>query len=273
MATKKASSKALVKAGSRAIGKASSLDKQLAQFAQDESSREKSAGGNKLSIKGGKFTYQGATLGKKIPVVVLAYTFENAYYDVAFDPDNPSTPACFALDKSEDDLAPHADAPVKQCETVCADCGYNAWGSSDTGSRGKKCTNRRRIICISADEKDYATAELATLGVGPSSLKNWKGYVKGLNDKLALPPFAVITSVSFDEDADYEVLQFNCDSKITDKRKVQTLMSRLDEANKLALQPYDASGYTGGKPKKKGADKSAPKKAKAKSTGRSKFSR
>lgn len=253
------------------------IDEQLAQYASQESARETVAGTNKLSIKGGKFSFQGANLGKEVEVIVVAWSFEKTWYDTPFDQDNPSTPACFAIDTDGKEMVPHADAPNKQAQT-CDECELNQWGSSPTGSRGKACSDRRRLIVISADEEDFAEAEFVQLSVGPTTLKNWKGYVNDLNNKLQLPTFGVVTNISFDEDSDFEVLEFNVSEKIADKKVLSTLLGRLEEATKLACQPYDSSGYAGNEGSGKGKKKAGKKKASKKKVGKkkkrgSKFSR
>lgn len=279
MATKKKSkkkvskkkSKTLKKTSGRSLTKKSSVDAVLAEYASKESAREKMSGTNKLSIRGGKFSYQGTNLGKSIEVIILAWTFENAYYDVPFDEDNPSTPACFSLDFIESDMAPHSSSPNKQADD-CATCQLNEWGSSERGTRGKACGNRRRLILISADEEDYSEADLVQMTFGPTTLKNWKGYIKGLENKLNAPTFGVFTEISFDEDSSNEVLEFAAVDKIREAKTLKVIMSRLEEANGLATLPYDASGYSGGGTT--GSKKKSKKKSGKKTNGKqSKFGR
>lgn len=275
-ATKKKTAVKKKKTGGKSLAR---IEDQLAQYASKESARETVAGTNKLSIRGGKFSYQGANLGKEVEVIIVAWAFEKTWFDVPFDQDNPSTPACFAIDMDGKEMVPHKDAPVPQ-STTCAECELNEWGSNPQGGRGKACSDRRRLIVISAEEEDFAEAELVQLSVGPTTLKNWKGFVNDLTNKLGLPTFGVVTNISFDEDSDYEVLEFNVSQKIEDAEVLEALMGRLDEANGLATQPWDASGYQGSgagggskKKKKKASKKKAGKKKTSKKRGASKFSR
>ena len=112
-----------------------------------------------------------------------------------------------------------------------------------------------------------ATAEVATINLPSTSINNWKKYMKDLQNKFNLPPFGVITQLSFDDDIDHPVVLFNVDKEynLKDKNDASTLTALLErraEEQGVLLQPYDTTGYDPdeGKKKKKPAKKLVNKK-------------
>ena len=244
----KATGKALAKAGGKAVGAAKDYRQQLAEYAKADGAREPAAGGNNISLAGGEFSLGGATIEAPMRVIVLDYVFENAWWDRDYDKDNPSPPACFAVNRAgEAELAPHETAPVPQADR-CKDCERNVFGSAAKG-RGKDCKNGRRLAVINADVKgldaDYVkSAEIAYLRLPPTSLKLWKGYVKKLTDGLQLPLFAVITELTIDPDVDYTVVVPQLGDELPgDQKLMQALIARRDEAEATLLSGYDVSTY------------------------------
>ncbi len=237
------------------------LQSQLALLAIKDGSRIKVAESAQISIKGKKFSYQGGDIGTEMEVVVLAFVAENRFYGETYDPDNPVPPICFAFEDEDGEMAPHEASIDPQCGS-CDECPHNEWGSAATGD-GKACSNRFRLLLIDADigedmdEWDHMQdAEVAMLNMPSTSLNNWKKFVKDLQNKYNLPPFGVVTKMSFDEDQDYPVLIFEVDKEynVKDKSDAKTLTALLERraAEEGALvEPYDTSGYEPRDKKKK----------------------
>lgn len=269
------------KSSSKALATMSAVEKELAEYASSESAREKTVGSEKLSIRGKRFTYKEQSLGTELNVIILASVFENSYYDAVFDEDHPTPPACFALSLDQDELAPHESSPDKQNE-ICDGCPQNEWGTAKKG-RGKACSNKRRLVLFNAEDEDFSESEMVTLIIPPTSLRNWKGYVKSLEKRLNRPPFGVVTKLTIDEESDWPVVGFELVEPIDNPEVIQVLISRKAEAEELALVPIDTSGYeppeeTTRKPKGRVREKSSSKVVRQQRTkggkgARSKFSK
>jgi len=177
-------------------------EKELADAALVESSREITGGASYISLKDRKFKYMDEVLSDPLQVVVLQTSFDNAYYPEKFDPKNPKPPVCFAVGLDNDKLAPHPSSPEKQHDGLCADCPQNKWGSS---GKGKACKNNRRLSVLPYDPKfDPANTEPAILKLGPTSTAPWARYVKKLLAMVNRPFFGVVTALTFDDTVDYE---------------------------------------------------------------------
>lgn len=140
-----------------------SMDEQLEALATDQVAKTREDGGSYIGTKNKEFRYKGGSLGSSMEVVILASTFENAYYDTPYDEDNPSSPACYAVSDSEDELVPAEDAPNKQADT-CAECPMNVFGS-DARGKGKACANRRRLALLAAGDLE---GQIAFLRLAPT---------------------------------------------------------------------------------------------------------
>lgn len=256
----------------------STYQSRLAEFAEQEEQREKSSGGAKLSIKGSKFRFQGDDLGRELDVVILDYAFVNTYYDTPFDEDEPSSPACFAISREGEEAMEPADGVPNQQEESCNDC-WAAQFKSDARGRGKACRNSRRLALIHVDDLESLDDEpqVVYLSVPPTSLSAFRGYVKKLSKGLKRPPFGVITKLSFDMDADYETLEFECVDALPDELLDGIFELRDNIQDDLLALPdfgnYTGDGEKGDSPKpKRGSKKKATKKKATKKSG-SKFGR
>lgn len=257
----------------------SDWEKQLANLAEDQSSRSIAQVGAFLSIKNGQFTYQGADLGTELDVIVLDFVYEHTYYDTPYSKDNPSTPACFAISKNPGEMMPCDSSPKPQ-DSSCDDCENYKWGSAEGGGRGKACGEHRRLALVAYDDLDSnpEDIEIVMLSVPTTSCKNFDKFVKGVEKTLKRPTLGVVCTISFDEDADWEVLKFKAKEPMNELSYVNKILTKRDEASTPLLQEYDASSYIGDtKPAKKGHGKkkadTKPEKKKGKAKRKSKFSK
>ena len=274
MAAKKKT--ALKKSTSKAMISMEEYERRMAEEAEKEAAKTGgSGGGSYVSIKGGSFTYQGADLGEEINVVIIDWTNEKAYYDTPYDPDEPSSPACWAIgDERPNDLEPSDLSPKKQSDT-CGECWANEFGSADNG-KGKACKDSRRMAMISADQLDdpVEDIEVVFLKTPPTSCKNFDKYVNGAKKLLKRPTYGVITRVFFDDEADYEVLKFEIIDKISSVEHMQKIEQLREQIAEDLRADYDPDNYKGDERKKKPARKKAAKKKVAKKkASKSKFSR
>lgn len=225
------------------------MEDRLAQAAKEQYDKEPGGVGNWIGIRGNEFKLNGEDLGDLLTVVIVADAYEHAYYDSAFNKDDPLPPACFALAEMEDDLGLHDSSPAPQCDTgMCADCEWNEFGSSDTG-RGKACKNSRRLalLAVETDEDGNPTGvafgEMPHLRIPPTSLGNYRGYIKRSNKVTRRPAWAYVTEIGFDPDAEYETLTFRLVAPIDNPEEINQIDELRAGALEALLEPFDVSGY------------------------------
>jgi hypothetical protein len=136
-----------------------------------------------------------------LDVVIVGFTSRNVYYSGQFNPNNITPPDCFAEGDNPSLMAPSDKAEMKQAED-CNECPMNQFGSN---GNGKACQNQRIIAVLPVGKPD---AEIMTIRVSPSAIKGFDNYVSGLNTKYKVPPFAVVTQVTFDPSTTYAKLMF-----------------------------------------------------------------
>ena len=194
-------------------------DEELAKLAKEATQGMKVATAKFISIRGGKLTFGGADVpGNELRCVVLAYTYENQYYVGRFDPNNPSSPICYAFGTDEKDMTPHEKASDPQNDN-CATCPYNEYESDPKGGRGKACKNVIRLAVIAeSDLEDLENAEIVHMKVPVTSVKNFEHYaVKEVKDTLKRPFYTVITNIKVEQDDDTAVkVYFKLGEKIQD---------------------------------------------------------
>lgn len=188
-------------------------DEELARQAEEAAKREANTGGDEqfFSLAGGILSWQEAPLpNNEVAVILLGSLFENIYYEVAYNPDDPAPPTCFALAEEDDDLAPHPnviEVGQSQTNSNCKECEHNKWGSADTG-RGKACRNTRRLALLPAGKFDsdgqfelfedpahYEKEMVGYLRLPVTSVAGYASYVKQLSGTLLRPPHGVVTSL------------------------------------------------------------------------------
>lgn len=135
--------------------------------------------------------------------VVIAKANPNlskVYYEGGYTEGSTDKPACY----SNDGIKPAADAAEPQCGT-CAACPHNAWGSriSENGSKGKACSDSRRIAVVPSGELDRPML----LRVPAATLKDLAQYASMLTKRNA-PYQAVVTKIGFDPTVAHPKLTF-----------------------------------------------------------------
>ena len=132
-----------------------------------------------------------------------------AYYEKAYAEGDNTAPDCW----SADGKAPAAEVEHKQSET-CAACFQNTFGSriNDNGKDAKACQESRRIAVVPfgdvANERFGGPMLLRVPGqAARKDLFEYGQLLKANN----IPPYAVVTKISFDNEASFPKLLFSLD--------------------------------------------------------------
>lgn len=125
-------------------------------------------------------------------VILDKYPFK-AWYAKGFDekgPDDDNFPDCFSNDNIHGSGCPEYGIPPEQ---LCERCRYGQWGSSRKGGRGKDCSDKIRVHILMEGE-----AFPKCIDAPPTSLSNFKDYVKRLSNKMK-PFYGVVTSLKLEK--------------------------------------------------------------------------
>lgn len=216
----------------------STWEARMAEDAKDAAAVEEVTS-RSISCRGGQFTFGTTTLNNPLDVIVLASAHENAYYgEEEWDPDNPSSPVCFALSMDGRDMRPHDASTDKQHET-CKGCPKNEFGSADKG-KGKACKNIRRLqLMMPGMLGKPDEAEVATMKPSVTNVKAWSEYVQALKAKLNRPPYAVVTRITNapDKKSQYK-LGFTLASQIDMPQFGDGLVTKRAQSLQAVMAPY-----------------------------------
>lgn len=224
-----------------------SVAEQLAAEAKAAAMLERPVGGA-ISLRAGQISWQGTPVANnRLRCVVLDVIFENRWYNKPFNPEQPANPACFAMARDEEELAPHEDSEEKQGgpDGKCFGCPKNAWGSDPRGGRGKACSQVRRLVLIPATavESDESTldAETAIMKLPVTSTRYWAGYITQLAGLDARPVWSVITEIYTEPHPKHQFhVYFNKVGYVPDDR-LEALRQKIKASESLLLAPYARS--------------------------------
>lgn len=225
VATKKPTSSAIV-----------SIQEQLkAQVAAQANKIAPPSGINVRVTQDKKFQLpDGTKVDGPLDLVVVDFVSRNTFYEGAYDPNNISPPACFAIHPEPKQMVPSDNSPAKQSDD-CASCPMNQFGSA---GKGKACKNSRVLAVLPPDAD--ADTPMWLLQVSPTALKGFDGYVGSVARTFQMPPIAVVTSVDFNPNETYASLTFG-DPRPNENLAVH--FARQAEAKELLLAEPDVSGY------------------------------
>lgn len=237
-------------------------DAQWAKMADEWSSADPVASsGEFLSTRGGVLSIGDQQLpGNQVCVIIVDSVRENTYFPDKFNPDNITSPVCYAFGRSEEDMAPHesmqADLDYFQPQAEsCAVCPRNEKGTADVGFR-KECQNRRRLTLLPAgvyvpkrgsrdfdlelfdDPDHFRTADFAYLKLPVMSVRHFQEYVAQLRVSLHKPPPAVITRIWLENHVKYQyVVRFEVVEEVP-AELASVLMARSQEAASAQITGY-----------------------------------
>jgi hypothetical protein len=170
----------------------------------------------------------GTKTGEALDLVIVDFVFRNEYYEGAFDPNNITSPVCFAIHPNQKEMVPSSNSPDKQCED-CASCPANQFGSA---GKGKACKNTV-VMAVLPPEAD-ADTPLWLLKVSPTALKGFSGYISALN-RMEVAPIQMVVEVGFNPAETFASLTF---SNPRPNDNVAEHFARLGEAkDMLAVEP------------------------------------
>ena len=169
-----------------------------------------------------------------LELVIVDFTSRNEYYEGAYDPNNISSPACFAINPEPKSMVPSANSPDKQCDD-CASCPMNQFGSA---GKGKACKNMR-VLAVLPPDADESTP-IWLLKVSPTAIKGFDAFVGGVNRTLGMPPIAVVAQVDFNPAETFASLTFDV-SRPNENLAVH--FARQEEARELLAVEPDTSNF------------------------------
>ena len=216
----------------------SDLFKQLQEADDNLAGGGGGGGSNRISLRGGRFRQMvsGEQVNVKSDgllnvVVINAAKLSRTYYAGAYDPENPTPPACW----SPDTQTPSKDVPADTRQASrCMDCPQNIKGSGQGESRA--CRYNQRVAVMLEGEYDtvYQLQLPATsiFGEAKDGKMGMQAYAKYLKAHKT-PSIAVLTQMYFDENSDTPKLFFKPVRPLTEEELNQAVsMKDSDDAIK-----------------------------------------
>lgn len=226
-------------------------DEELAKYAKDVATRERPSV-SQISTRSGILAYQGQPIqGNKLPCIIIGSAFENRIFDGKFDPNNMSSPYCFSLSISGEDMVPHPASP-RPVAPSCAECPNSKWASDpEPGRKGKACKNIRRLALLPASsikDGNIKTAEMAVVSIPVTSTKAWANYVNSIAAEFRRPPWAVITEIKLQPHMKFQFEFVFTTQGLVDDEILQDLFKRSQQSEDILLAPYESNGNIQGAP-------------------------
>lgn len=195
------------------------------------------AGGDKVSLKGKRFTFpDGHQEDAPFQFVIINWVTAHHFWVNDYDEKNPTPPDCWAYGTNPKTMVPSEGSTEIQSDETCNDCPQNVFGSGV--GNAKACKNMRVLGVVAADSEDVEDPILK-MEVSPTGLRVFDAYVQTLAAKGFLP-IQVITEVSFDENQTYPSLRFKA---VGPNPNAELHWSRRTEAEELLLVEPDPSAF------------------------------
>lgn len=181
-------------------------------------------------------------------VIVGASKVVRTFYDKDYDPkaDAPVFPSCW----SNDGMRPDDRVPEDQkCASSCRECPNDVKGSARQG-KGKACRSSMNLaVCIDGRWDDVYLMSIPAMSLfGKKQDQNYplQAYLRVLAANKA-PMQAVVTEVSFDEDADVPKLFFKPVEMLDEARFLDIMEKANDPENEKLLDlDFSNTGLDGG---------------------------
>lgn len=216
------------------------FEDELAALAKQNVAEVAATGGTPfISTKGGVLTFKDNPIGNTLDVVIIASPVERMYYTSRYDPTKATRPACSALGKTMTGLCPNPASEEPQ-STDCTSCAKNQWGSAGNGSKGKACSEKRRLFLIASDSIGSVDAinkaEVACLRTPVTSVKGFATYVQNLSAATKRPLAAVVTTVTLVPDPKFQFrLEFKFKEALEDMEVIKALLARGEKELETAI--------------------------------------
>ena len=179
-------------------------------------------------VRGPVYDHTGAKVGEapsrdlRVAVVGVSPVITKQWYKSAHVPGSKGAiPECF----STDGVTPDAASPLPQAAT-CAVCPHNVFGSrpnkDGTKGKGKACGDNRKIAVVPAGDPENALfGGPMLLRLPPTSMPNFATYC-GQLEAHGYDITQVITTMRFDEEAQYSEIVFAASDLIRDPAMFET---------------------------------------------------
>lgn len=190
---KGAATKAVAKRTSSVIAKFNPDAHELGDHIEGRERTDLGADGNFISTKGGVFRVGDETYSE-LRGFILDDMLVNAFYEGAFDPNEPRGATCYAIGRDLASLAPPRELKSAVSET-CKTCPNDVFGSA---GKGKACKNTYRLLFVGdMDAEDgFKNPTVYTLSVPAASNKNYRQHQKALKRQGINQPWGVCTEIS-----------------------------------------------------------------------------
>lgn len=202
--------------------------------------------GSWIKTAGGRFTYKDLDLGTELECILLEKGVEHAYYESAYDPDNPASPVCFALEidvEDPEDLVPKEESTNLQNPT-CRGCPQFEWGSAEQG-RGKACKEIRRLALLSLPDNltpaAIEEAELAFLKIPVMSVKGIDQYFAHISGEgMAVWQYVTRLKIVPDKKSQYRIIAELAErnAKPLPEKLYNAIVAKIPDAEKELVRPY-----------------------------------
>lgn len=194
------------------------------------------ASGNFLSFRNGDISLGGVKLENPLPVIVLAYGYERTYYSRPYQPDVLSAPDCYSFDGE----TPHEDAAVPQND-ICRTCRFDAFGSAQNG-KGKGCKEGARLVLLHGDTTESAEGilkgQIVQARLSVLNSKTFRAYAEAVEAR-DMPLWADISLLENQPDPKSQyATSFQLTGTTLPNEVLDAIAARVDEAEKLLIQPY-----------------------------------
>jgi hypothetical protein len=175
----------------------------MAKDAQQVATQVNHDGLAQISLKGGRMSLNDQLVaGDRLECIILAHTFQRAWYDREYSADDKAAPDCFAIGDDQYNMLPHENVPNPPSDN-CKGCPMAEFGSAKQGA-GPACKTRSKMVLLHAPEGVTADmisdkdAQLVVYNTQPTSVKAFAGkggYLKKLAGK-GLASWGVVTELS-----------------------------------------------------------------------------
>lgn len=170
--------------------------------------------------------------------VIVDFVSMNAYYESTYNADNVVPPNCFAIGTVQNDaLVPSSNSPEPQDEGegACKGCWANAFKSAENG-KGKACKQSIKLAVLTDD------GELHTLKISSTGLRDFGAYTRDVGQSLGVPPYAVMTTFSFDDKVDFPSVRCS-DPLPLNEDQLAIVFSKRDDALAMLMVEPDVSEF------------------------------
>jgi len=204
-------------------------------------------GGNQIrTTQDKKFILpDGSKIDGPLQLVIIDFATQHRFYAGKFDAKAIVPPNCFAVGTNPLKMVMSKNSPEPQAhDGNCSTCAMNQFGSDGDG---KACKNSRMLAVLPPDAD--ADTPMWLLGVSPTALKGFDGFVTSVARVFQTPPIGVVATVGFDDSVTYARLVFS-DPQIN--VNLGDHFGRQAEAKELLMAEPDVSKFVSAKPAARG---------------------